>query len=141
MVFVDVGRWTNLPGMATLLRAATVVAVVLRPTVDGVEHARHLVEPLRAAARQVRLLCVGDKPYDPADVGAALGVDVLGTLALDAAGVAQLLTAGAVGKRWKRSEFARSAHMLVGVLAAVEGSAAPVWPAGSYPEIDEELAP
>ena len=129
-VLADAGRWTTVPGMAALARAASTVAVVLRPTVDGVEHAGHLIDGLHGTAARVCLLLVGDRPYGPAEVGAALGADVWGVLAMDAAGVACLVTDGTVAKRWPRSELARSASHLLSALAL---GAAPESHDGGWP--------
>ncbi len=123
-VLVDIGRWSTTPGVAPLVRAAAAVAVVVRPTVDGVAHARGLIAALDPVAVAVWLLLVGDRPYRAADVADALQVPLWGALALDAAGVAVLMADGVAGRRWPRTELARSAVPLINVFAGDEETTA-----------------
>jgi Flp pilus assembly CpaE family ATPase len=119
-VVVDGGRWD--PGSATSRRVvgADVVAVVCRATAPSVEHARRLVDSLRAAVRcPVAVLVVGTRPYAGEDVAAALDLPLAGVLAWDPRGTA---AQWALGRRVgsARSWLGRSAATaLTGLTAQV----------------------
>lgn len=115
-VALDGGRWSRSQPTAHRVAACDLVGVVCAPTVDGVEAARWLVEPLQAeAAAQVVVLLVGERPYPAAEVAAAIGVPTAGALAWDPRGVASLL-AGGSGRGWARSPLARSARSVLAQL-------------------------
>jgi hypothetical protein len=91
------------------VQGSTVVAIVLEPTVGGVEHARGLAQQLRGLdIGLIVAVTVGDRPYPALEVASALGVAVVGTMAFDPGGVNALLTGGA-SRQWRRSWLARSA--------------------------------
>lgn len=120
MVIVDVGRWaSNGPGTGLAAVADTLV-VVVRPTVDGVEHVRARVDDLQAAARTTRLaaLLVGDRPYGPAEVAAALGIPVAGTLPIDARGVGAL-ERRLLGAETRRSTIVRAARSALDAIETI----------------------
>lgn len=123
-VVVDGGRWSRSQSTARRVAGCDVVGVVCAPTVEGVEAARWLIDPLLAAAAgPVVVVLVGDRPYSPPEVAAVVGVPVIGVLAWDARGVNALVTAGA-GRGWSRCGLARSARSALDALAAMsEGSA------------------
>jgi Flp pilus assembly CpaE family ATPase len=65
-VVVDAGRWDAAQATARRVTVGDLVVVVCRPSVASVEHARHIVDRLRAAARRpVVALVVGTRPYAP----------------------------------------------------------------------------
>lgn len=117
---VDAGRWSRSHSSASRITSCDVVAVVCAPTIDGVEAARWLIEPLQAEAsgRSVVSLVVGDRPYPAAEVAAAMGVKSVGSLPWDQRGLASLLTRGA-GRAWERSPLARSARSVLANLTAL----------------------
>jgi hypothetical protein len=107
-VVVDGGRWSRSQVTARRLVGCEVVGVVCTPTVEGIEAARWLVEPLNSIVTdKVVVVLVGDRPYPPGEVAAAVGVPVVGALAWDPRGLSALLTTGA-GRGWARSALARS---------------------------------
>lgn len=122
-VVVDAGRWSPSQATAGRFAGCDVVAVVCAPTVEGIEAARWLVEPLESvAAGPVVLLPVGDRPYGPEEVAAAVGVPVAGPLAWDPRGRRVLVSSGA-GRAWPRTTLARSARAaLASLTRAGEGS-------------------
>lgn len=107
-VVLDGGRWSRSQPTAHRVAACDLVAIVCAPTVDGVEAARWLVEPLHAeVGGRLVVLLVGERPYSAAEVASAMGVPTAGPLAWDPRGVASLLTRG-TGSGWARSSLARS---------------------------------
>ena len=96
-----------------LLASAGLVLLATRPTLRGVHHARHALAALTAAIRdvgRVRLLVCGPGPYEPAEVGRAVGLEVAVTLPADAT-AAQVLSDGASpGRGWPRTLLTRAAR-------------------------------
>ena len=107
-VVIDAGRWARSQPTARRVAGCDVVGVVCVPTVAGVEAAEALLDPLEAVAARVMLVLVGDRPYPPNEVAAAVGIPVAGVLDWDPRGLGALLAAG-TGHGWKRSRLARSA--------------------------------
>ena len=119
MVVVDGGRWSRSQSTARRVVGCDVIGVVCAPTVEGVEAARWLIDPLRStAAAPLVLVLVGDRPYSPPEVAAVVGVPVLGVLPWDSRGVNTLLTTGA-GRGWSRGTLARSARSLLDAVASM----------------------
>jgi MinD-like ATPase involved in chromosome partitioning or flagellar assembly len=117
-VVVDCGRWDPYGAAVPLAAAADALIVVLRPTVEGVEHVRARLDDLRSAgAATVVALLVGDRPYPPAEVAGALGIPVMGTLPLDARGV-KALERRMIGADTRRSTIVRAAQSALDGLAA-----------------------
>jgi hypothetical protein len=84
-VLVDFGRLDALDPRAPMLPHLDALLVVARPTWSQVHHIGTRLAAWRAHAN-VRMVLVGDRPYGPADVAEALGVDVVGVLADDPSG-------------------------------------------------------
>jgi MinD-like ATPase involved in chromosome partitioning or flagellar assembly len=84
--FLDCGRWSPVTTTETVLAACDAIVMVTDPTVAGVEHVRCRLESIAALGRPVNVLLVGDHPYAPGDVEAALSVPVIGSLAVDPRG-------------------------------------------------------
>lgn len=125
-VVVDAGRWSRSQPTARRIAGCDVVGVVCAPTVEGVEAARWLIDPLRSTvAGSVVLVLVGDRPYRPPEVAAVVGVPLVGVLAWDARAVNALLTTGA-GRGWSRSALARSARSMLGALPSMSGESSGV---------------
>lgn len=109
-VVVDCGRWTPDGADAGLITGADALLVVLRPTLEGVEHVRTRLDDLRAAgAGTLGALLVGDRPYRAGEVEAALGIPVAGALAYDPRG-AQALERRMIGADTMRSTVVRAAR-------------------------------
>jgi MinD-like ATPase involved in chromosome partitioning or flagellar assembly len=109
-VVLDGGRWSRSQPTAHRVAACDLVGIVCAPTVDGVEAARWLVEPLQAeVAGRLVVLLVGERPYPASEVALAIGLPTAGALAWDPGGVSSLLTRG-IGRGWARSPLARSAR-------------------------------
>ncbi len=108
-VVVDAGRWDGAQATARRVAVGDLVAVVCRPSVASVEHARHIVDRLRTTARRpVVALVIGTRPYAPSEVAAELEVPLGGAIAWDPRGVGTLWSKG-VSKSWGRTWLASSA--------------------------------
>jgi Flp pilus assembly CpaE family ATPase len=125
-VVVDAGRWDPGQSSARRVHGADLVALVCRPTMAGVEHARHLVDRLRDVAQRptIGLVVVGEQPYDPEEVSQILGLPLAGALAWDPRGMARLWDGG-VTRGWLRTSLARTAlETLAGLGEVAEAAAA-----------------
>jgi hypothetical protein len=126
-VVADCGRWEAHGPAAPLLRAADAVLIVLRPTVEGVEHVRARLEEITAAATgALGALVVGDRPYPAADVAAALGIPVAGTLPLDARAV-RGLERSSIGADSRRSTLVRAARSALDAMSRWPQPKPEVW--------------
>jgi hypothetical protein len=117
VVFADAGRWDTRQPSADRLRNSEMTIVALRPTVSGVEHVRSALNSLSTMTTRIALLLVGDRPYSPGEVAAALNVDVLGSIDYDPRG-AQLIQSGAEHRAIRRTALVRSAATLVDQIRA-----------------------
>ncbi|MDP9404529.1 MAG: hypothetical protein M3P85_14685 [Actinomycetota bacterium] len=117
---VDCGRWVPGSPVDAELATAETVLVVVRPSIEGIEHVRGRLPALVQATPGVRLglLLVGDRPYRPEEVHAALGVGVLGVIPVDDRGAAAV--AGAGSRRVaRRCPLVRSARSILDGIAGV----------------------
>lgn len=117
-VIADCGRLDTGSPACEVARAADVVVVCARPSLEGVAHLRaRLGVPVGDAPVEIVLL--GDEPYSAADVEAALNVKVIGVLSRDERG-ARLLN-GEAGKAavLNRSPLLRSARSVAAGISAV----------------------
>jgi len=111
-VIVDTGRWDPRSPALDLIASASVAAIVLRPTIEGVEHARGQLADLREILPRVVVATIGVRPYPPAEVRSALAVDELYVIDDDTR-AANALGSGARSDRWlRRSQLLRSAGAL-----------------------------
>lgn len=126
-VVIDCGRWlADGPG-AELASAADALVVIIRPTVEGVEHARVRLDEFRSAGSPALAgVLVGDKPYPPAEVASVLGIPVLGALQLDARG-ARAVEGHGFGPEVTRSNLVRAARSALDVMARWESPRAEAW--------------
>lgn len=104
---VDAGRLRPDSAIEPLLRAADAVLVVCRPRVEEVQHLPARLRALRPTLAQVGLLLIGDRPYPPAEVAAALDTEVVAVLADDARAAAALV-GGEGARHLRRSPLLRS---------------------------------
>ena len=124
-VIIDCGRWDGDDGVAPVLAAADAVLVVLRPTVAGTEHVRTRLPGLVQHNACVRVVCIGEDPYPPSEVAAALGVAPEPALAYDAR-AAQLVRSGGPLDRWlRRTALVRSARRLLDEIVSSEATEVP----------------
>ena len=135
-VLIDLGRLTNLHQASSLLDAADGTAVMIRPSLNSVVSARPLLRDLTAADGAVSVLMVGDRgPYGATEIGAALEVGSVATIAWDAAAAGVFSAGEPMGWRFPRSALVRSARAVVAKLASAvpdaAAGAAPVVPAAA----------
>lgn len=103
-VIADCGRAEAGSPANDLIAAAAMVFLVVRPTVEGVAHARARL----AAMGEAVLVIVGDRPYRPSEVGGYLARPVAAVIAEDPKGAEALLA----GKADPRSPLLRSVRIL-----------------------------
>ena len=125
-VVVDCGRWQADGPAAGLVKGADAVLVVLRPTVEGVEHVRAHLDELMMMGPAVAALLIGDRPYTPAEVAAGLGIPVVGALPYDAKAV-RGLERRVIGAEVRRSPLVRAARSALDVMSRWEVPQAEVW--------------
>jgi hypothetical protein len=92
-VIADCGRLDASGGPGALLAAASLVVLVLRPTLRQVSKARARVEMLTqllGGSGRVALLLIGEGTHPPREISRALGVPVAGSLPYDAKAAAVL---------------------------------------------------
>jgi len=111
-VIVDTGRWDPRSPALDLVASASIAILVLRPTIEAVEHARWQLAGLAEIVPRVITATIGERPYPPAEVRSALAVDELYVIADDVR-AASALGAGARPDRWlRRSQLLRSTRVL-----------------------------
>jgi cellulose biosynthesis protein BcsQ len=124
-VVVDCGRWDGADTLVPILAAADSVIVLLRPTIAGTEHVRTRLAGLMQHNPRLRVVSIGEAPYPPPEVAAALGVPLQPALADDSR-AAHVVRSGAPLDRWlRRTALVRSARSLVDQLLLVEPAGAP----------------
>ena len=113
VAFADCGRTTESNGW---LRSADLVVVLLRQsasvgaTVARVDRTTEIVASLGSS--RSGLVVVGERPYPPTDIAAAIGCELFGVLADDPTGAALASGAWTVGRGAMRTALARSAAAL-----------------------------
>jgi hypothetical protein len=113
-VLADCGRLDSRSPVLELLSAAPYLLLVVDPNVEGVAHLAARLPVLSLPPGRAALVCVGDRPYRAPEVAQALNLPVLGVVAHDPRGAAQL----AEGRPNWRSPLLRSAAEVVAALAA-----------------------
>ena len=137
-VIADCGRLDAGGGPAPVLAAASLVVLVLRPTLRQVSKARARVEMLTyllAGSGRLALLLIGEGTHHPRDISRALGVPVAGSLPYDAK-TASVLSDGVGSRRGLQARpLIRAAGPAGRALRdAVPGSSArPPYPPGPAP--------
>jgi hypothetical protein len=122
-ILIDVGRVSGTPLAAPLIASADHLVLVARPRVEELQALAHRLAIVARLGPPPELLLIGDRPYGPEEIGATLGVPVLGVLAHDP-GAADALAAVASIRRLGRSPLLRSAVGVVEQLS--EPHTAPV---------------
>ena len=117
-VILDGGRWDASSEVAEFVRQASITLLVVRPTIEGIEHARWQLASLRTHASKTAAVSIGDRPYPPHEVQAALGVEDLYVVDDDMR-AARSLANSTTPDRWlRRSPLLRSTTVLVESLRA-----------------------
>lgn len=102
-VLIDAGRLGPSTAAWPLVHASDSVLLVARPQLEELQLLPARLRALRPVACRVGLLLVGERPYPPTEVAAALDVPVIGVLADDAN------AAAALGGERRGAGLARSA--------------------------------
>lgn len=116
-VIVDCGRIRPASSTLSALSAVGEVMVLARPTVDQLRPAAHRVAALRTAGVKASMLLVGDEPYGPAEVTAAMQTHVAAVVAWDPRTAAVLTGSHGAVRDLRRSPLVRSAATLAERLA------------------------
>jgi hypothetical protein len=142
-VLADCGRVDRRSPALDLVRAAPYAVLVVTPSLEGVAHAQARLATLSFPPGGLAVLTIGQHPYHPDEVGAALGLPVLGALARDPAGAAQLNGTGRGTRRAaeRRRELHRSAKGIAQTLAGVLAALAPAGPPGATVDRATSVAP
>lgn len=114
-VLIDAGRLGHDDRDNSLLGAASLVLVVLRPRGEEVVAAAQRIESL-AGTVPLALVVVGDGAYTSREVGGQLGCEVLGELPEDRRSAMSLEAGGSLGAL-RRSPLARAARGLAESIA------------------------
>ncbi|MCI0686525.1 MAG: hypothetical protein L0Y54_04695 [Sporichthyaceae bacterium] len=111
LLICDCGRLDPDSPARRLLPAAELVVLAVRPVLADVAHLSDCLAGLPADPARVRLLVVGDGPYDPGEVAAALSTPVLAVLPHDPRGAAVLAGAPSTrGPLWRLPLVAAAAR-------------------------------
>ena len=131
-VIIDCGRTP--PGLSTvgIIGEAGVVLVLTRPTLDQLRPAAHRLAALNMSEVEAGLLLVGDAPYGPTEVTAAMNVNVTGVVAWDPRTAAVLTGSHGSVRDVRRSRLVRSVATLAARLAPT-ASPEPDWETAAQP--------
>jgi hypothetical protein len=135
-VLADCGRIDRRSPAMELVHSAPYAVLVVTPSLEGVAYAQARVDALSIPAGRLALVTVGERPYRPDEVGNALQLPVLGALAWDPAGAAQLNS----GKAARRNDLRRSAAVIARELSGFLPALGP-HTAGVIPESDPAAEP
>jgi hypothetical protein len=113
-VLADCGRVDRRSPALELVHRAPYAVLVVTPSLEGVAHAEARIDALSIPSGRLAVVTVGERPYRPDEVGSALQLPVLGALAWDPAGAAQLNG----GTASRRNELRRSAAVIARELAS-----------------------
>jgi hypothetical protein len=117
-VIADCGRLDPDSPARDIARAADVIVLVARPTVEGVAHLRaRLATPVGGAP--VGVVLIGQRPYSASEVEAAIGASVIGVLAEDERAAALLNGEPGRAAVLSRSGLMRSARSVASTVHAV----------------------
>ena len=126
----DCGRWDPAGPCVDLVREADVTLLVLRPAVESVAHANARLASLVPLARNVIIVTIGDRPYRPDEVAAALGGATTIAIADDRVGAGHLASGRALDRTVRRTPLVRSLEPLADLLASATSS-----PNGQHPNL------
>jgi hypothetical protein len=102
-VLVDLGRLTTRSPALPFARRAVTTVLVARPTFESVASMTTRVGELRSRGCQVCVATIGDQPYRPHDVGAAVDAPLLASLPDDSRAAATFVGTGGGERRLRRS--------------------------------------
>jgi len=119
LVIIDAGRWDAHSPSATVVGAASAAVLVLRPTLESVEHACWHLTSLAALVGRVVAVCIGERPYPSDEVRGALRVDELYVVADDARAAAALGRCARPDGWLRRSSLMRTASALTDRIVGV----------------------
>ncbi len=113
-VLADCGRIHQHSPALGVIQSARYVVLVVTPTIEGVAQAQSRLAGLDLPPGRLAVMTIGRRPYDAIEVGEVLQVAVLGSLADDVHGAADLNAS----RSPRRSELWQSASVLGAELAS-----------------------
>lgn len=124
-VLADCGRLGPGSPAEEVMHQAGLAVVVARPSAEEIAHLCSRVTALRPACRRLGVVLVGERPYGPEEVAAAVEAEVIGVLADDPKGAALLAGHNEAPWAFRRSALMRSAReVAAGIQARLESSPA-----------------
>lgn len=112
ITFVDTGRWDPRSPATDFVQVADAIVVVFRPTLEGVEHARTRIASLGALQTRIVATTVGERPYTPSEVAAALDDVELHVIPHDPRAAAAIASGVRIDRWLGRCPLVRSAAAL-----------------------------
>lgn len=123
-VVIDAGRFRGDASLGPVFKAASIVAVVIRPEAEDLVRLLHRLPEIRRHGADVGVVLAGQGAYRPDDVSDQLGVDLLGVVPRDPRTAAAMAGRGGLPVSLARSELARAARTLAdAILSRVDASA------------------
>jgi hypothetical protein len=102
---VDVGRLRPDSPAFPFVLAADVALIVCAPSFEQVAVAEPRAAGLARSGARLAVVCVGDGPYPPGEIAAALGAPLAGALPWDVRATIRFLAAGSVSDRRVRTSL------------------------------------
>lgn len=116
---VDIGRASARSTAAELARSAGITVLAARPRRDEVEGVAFRARDLAAIGSAVGLVCIGTRPYLPAEFAEVAGIELIGVVDDDRRTAAALAGDGVVSDRLlRRSALLRQAGDLAVAIVA-----------------------
>jgi hypothetical protein len=115
-VVADLGRLDPASPALPLAQAASLLVLVAGPRLDELQHLAYRIRALRDQCRAAGLVLVGAGPYAPREIGAALGLEVLGDLPADPRGAALLGGEAASSAALHRTRLVRAARQVTATI-------------------------
>ena len=109
----DCGRMRSRSPALELAAHAHQVAIVCRPTLEGIEHTRDRLVALRELAPRVGVVLVGHGRFTATRIKEALGVPILGVVADDPRGAELVRSGEGASRAGRRTALMRSVEPLV----------------------------
>lgn len=130
-VLADCGRLGPHSPSEEVVHQAALAVVVARPSAEEIAHLSSRIAALRPVCRRLGVVLVGERPYRPDEVAAAVEAEVIGVLADDPKGAA--LLAGHTEAPWafRRSALMRSAREVSAAIQALLTPAASPLPSAA----------
>ncbi|MDQ3573308.1 MAG: hypothetical protein M3404_00005, partial [Actinomycetota bacterium] len=122
-VLADCGRLGPASPVGEVVERADLTVLVARPSAEEIAHLHSRLSAMRSLSRRLGLVLVGQHPYGPPEVGAALDVEVIGVVDDDAKAAAILSGRAPIPAGLRRSALMRSAREVAAAIQSRVSSA------------------